>query len=61
MNNASTESPNTFDDASIAAIYQAIHSRRDIREFIPGALPVGLLARLYAAAHAAPSVGYMQP
>ncbi|HPB90593.1 MAG TPA: 5,6-dimethylbenzimidazole synthase [Rugosibacter sp.] len=61
MNNASAENPNAFDDASIAAIYHAIHNRRDIREFIPGALPVGLLDRLYAAAHAAPSVGYMQP
>jgi len=61
MNNASAENPNAFDDTSIAAIYHAIHSRRDIREFVPGALPLGLLDRLYAAAHAAPSVGYMQP
>jgi 5,6-dimethylbenzimidazole synthase len=50
-----------FDDEAIATVYRAIHGRRDCREFIPGALPDGLLERLYAAAHAAPSVGYMQP
>src|SRR4051812_20388282 len=50
-----------FNDADIIAIYRAIESRRDIREFIAGALPEGLLHRLYAAAHAAPSVGFMQP
>ena len=50
-----------FNDAAIAAVYHAIESRRDIREFVPGPLPDGLLQRLYAAAHAAPSVGWMQP
>ncbi|RTL55753.1 MAG: 5,6-dimethylbenzimidazole synthase [Rhodocyclaceae bacterium] len=50
-----------FPDADVDAVYRAIHQRRDIREFVPGALPDGLLQRLYAAAHAAPSVGYMQP
>jgi len=50
-----------FDAAAIAAVYRAIEGRRDIREFVPGALPDGLLPRLYAAAHAAPSVGFMQP
>lgn len=50
-----------FPDADVDAVYRAIHQRRDIREFVPGALPEGLLQRLYAAAHAAPSVGYMQP
>jgi 5,6-dimethylbenzimidazole synthase len=55
------ENPNAFDKAAIEAIYHTIHSRRDIREFAPGPLPDGLLERLYAAAHAAPSVGYMQP
>lgn len=50
-----------FDDAAIDAVYRTIHSRRDIREFIPGALPDGLLERLYAATHAAWEValGYM--
>lgn len=50
-----------FEDAAIAAVYQAIESRRDMRSFVPGALPEGLLQRLFAAAHAGPSVGYMQP
>lgn len=50
-----------FDDAAIAAIYDVIVARRDMREFVPGDLPEGLLQRLFNAAHAAPSVGYMQP
>jgi len=50
-----------FSDSDIAAVYRTIHARRDIREFVPGPLPDGLLERLFAAAHAAPSVGYMQP
>lgn len=50
-----------FEDAAIAAVYRAIESRRDMRSFVPGALPDGLLQRLFAAAHAGPSVGYMQP
>ena len=50
-----------FNDADIAAVYRAIDGRRDIREFVAGTLPEGLLQRLYAAAHAAPSVGFMQP
>lgn len=56
-----SKNSNAFDDAVIDAIYHTIHNRRDIREFVPGRLPDGLLDRLYAAAHAAPSVGYMQP
>ena len=50
-----------FNEADIAAVYRAIDSRRDTREFIPGTMPAGLLERLYEAAHAAPSVGFMQP
>lgn len=50
-----------FEDAAIAAVYRVIESRRDMRSFVPGALPEGLLQRLFAAAHAGPSVGYMQP
>lgn len=53
--------PHRFSDNEIAAVYRSIHSRRDIREFVPEPLPDGLLERLFAAAHAAPSVGYMQP
>lgn len=51
-----------FSESEIAAVYRAIHSRRDVRnEFLPDAIPDNLLHRLLTAAHAAPSVGYMQP
>jgi 5,6-dimethylbenzimidazole synthase len=53
--------PHRLADAAVSAVYQAIHGRRDIREFVPGPLPEGVLDRLFQAAHAAPSVGYMQP
>jgi 5,6-dimethylbenzimidazole synthase len=44
------------------AVYRAISERRDMRRFDPGG-EVGdeVLARLLQAAHAAPSVGLMQP
>lgn len=50
-----------YSEAEIAAVYRVIRERRDMRHFVPGALPEGLLERLIAAAHHAPSVGYMQP
>ena len=45
-----------------SAVYRVIAERRDMRRFVPGST-VGedVLARLLAAAHAAPSVGLMQP
>lgn len=44
------------------AVYRAIAERRDMRRFVPGAVvPAEVLARLLRAAHAAPSVGLMQP
>jgi 5,6-dimethylbenzimidazole synthase len=44
------------------AVYRVIAERRDMRRFIPGAVvPDDVLARLLQAAHAAPSVGLMQP
>jgi 5,6-dimethylbenzimidazole synthase len=51
----------SFDQAAIDAVYRAIAERRDVRHFIPGAVDEGLLLRLLAAAHQAPSVGLMQP
>ncbi|MGF9691512.1 5,6-dimethylbenzimidazole synthase [Rhizobium sp. 0TCS1.26] len=51
-----------FDEAARAAVYHAIHSRRDVRDqFRAEPLPDDLLRRLLEAAHAAPSVGFMQP
>lgn len=44
------------------AVYRAIAERRDMRRFVSGAtVPEEVLARLLQAAHAAPSVGLMQP
>lgn len=51
-----------FSDDERRAVYRAIGERRDMREFVPGsAVPADVLGRLLAAAHAAPSVGLMQP
>lgn len=53
---------NAFDQAARDAVYRAIFTRRDVRsEFLPIPLDDAVLARLLAAAHRAPSVGYMQP
>jgi 5,6-dimethylbenzimidazole synthase len=44
------------------AVYRAIHTRRDVRDqFLPDPLPDDLVRRLLEAAHAAPSVGFLQP
>ena len=51
-----------FPDAERAAVYRAIHERRDVRgQFLPDPIDDDLLMRLLGAAHAAPSVGLMQP
>jgi len=53
---------NAFSVAERRAVYRAIAERRDMRRFVPGAVvPKDVLARLLNAAHAAPSVGLMQP
>ncbi len=44
------------------AVYRVISERRDMRRFTPGAAVADeVLARMLQAAHAAPSVGLMQP
>ncbi len=51
-----------FPDEERAAVYRAIHTRRDVRDqFLPDPIPDEVLRRLLEAAHAAPSVGFMQP
>jgi 5,6-dimethylbenzimidazole synthase len=50
-----------YDDDARAAIYRAIHERRDVRHFVAGVVEPQAVARLLAAAHAAPSVGLSQP
>ncbi len=42
-------------------LYEAIHSRRDIRQFRPDTVPDDVLMRILDAAHHAGSVGFMQP
>jgi 5,6-dimethylbenzimidazole synthase len=52
----------TFSSSERAAVYRAIHERRDMRRFLSGSeIAPEVLARLLQAAHAAPSVGLMQP
>lgn len=51
-----------FSASERTAVYRAIAERRDMRTFVPNAaVPEDVLARLLQAAHAAPSVGLMQP
>ncbi len=50
-----------FNDDERAAVYRAIHERRDMRHFKTGSIDSAVLAELLRAAHAAPSVGLMQP
>ncbi len=52
----------TFSPQERQAVYRVISERRDMRRFVPGStVPVDVLTRLLHAAHAAPSVGLMQP
>jgi len=53
--------PHRYPETDIAAVYRAIAERRDMRHFRPDPVDPETLARLLAAAHHAPSVGYMQP
>ena len=53
--------PNQFSPPEIEAVYRAIRERRDMRHFSDEAMAPGQLGRLIAAAHLAPSVGFMQP
>lgn len=51
-----------FSDTERRAVYRAIFERRDMRRFVRGStIPHDVLARILRAAHAAPSVGLMQP
>lgn len=50
-----------FSPAEQAAVYRAIHERRDMRHFNGGTVADEVLQRLLSAAHHAPSVGFMQP
>lgn len=53
---------NSFTDSQRQGLYRAIRERRDVRsQFLPDPIPADVLVRLLAAAHHAPSVGFMQP
>jgi 5,6-dimethylbenzimidazole synthase len=55
-------SEHAFSPAERRAIYRVIAERRDMRRFVAGSsVPEDVLSRVLQAAHAAPSVGLMQP
>ncbi|MGV0735577.1 5,6-dimethylbenzimidazole synthase [Mycobacterium syngnathidarum] len=55
-------SEHAFSPDERRAVYRAIAERRDMRRFVPGStIAPEVLGRLLQAAHAAPSVGLMQP
>jgi nicotinate-nucleotide--dimethylbenzimidazole phosphoribosyltransferase len=59
-----SEAPPVAADVTAAerdAVYKVMYARRDIRSFLPDPIPEAVLDRILAAAHAAPSVGLMQP
>jgi 5,6-dimethylbenzimidazole synthase len=56
-----TQSSHRYEDAARASVYRVISERRDVRCFLPIPVEPETLARLLAAAHAAPRVGLTQP
>ncbi|MDD2546496.1 MAG: 5,6-dimethylbenzimidazole synthase [Burkholderiaceae bacterium] len=58
---AGSEAAQAFTPGERAAVYRAIHERRDMRHFVGGTVAPEVLRRLLEAAHHAPSVGFMQP
>jgi 5,6-dimethylbenzimidazole synthase len=50
-----------YSQSEIDAVYRVIRERRDMRHFTDEAVDPALLTRLLEAAHAGPSVGFMQP
>ncbi|HEX3605032.1 MAG TPA: 5,6-dimethylbenzimidazole synthase [Candidatus Dormibacteraeota bacterium] len=57
----SDERRHRFAEPDREAVYRAIHQRRDVRHFRTDAVDDTLVYRVLAAAHRAPSVGFMQP
>lgn len=57
-----TPAQNAFSTAERSAVYRALRERRDVRSgYLPQPIDDATLYRLLAAAHQAPSVGFMQP
>jgi 5,6-dimethylbenzimidazole synthase len=62
MKQRRVEGRSVFTAEEKRGLYRAIHERRDVRaQFLPDPIARAVLGRLLAAAHAAPSVGFMQP
>ncbi|MBY0527512.1 MAG: 5,6-dimethylbenzimidazole synthase [Gemmataceae bacterium] len=53
--------PDEFSPADRDVVYRVIRARRDVRQFRSDPVPDAVLGRILDAAHAAPSVGFMQP
>ncbi len=53
--------PESFSEADRDVLRRVMESRRDVRRFLPTAVPADVLQRVLALAHLAPSVGFMQP
>lgn len=51
----------SFQPSEKEAVYKAIFNRRDVRQFLNKPIPEDAIVRILEAAHAAPSVGFMQP
>src|SRR5215469_2490880 len=57
-----TPAQNDFSATERSAVYRALRERRDVRAgYLPQPIDDATLYRLLAAAHQAPSVGFMQP
>jgi 5,6-dimethylbenzimidazole synthase len=50
-----------FSPEEIETFYKVVFNRRDVRRFLPTAVPLEIIKRVLLAAHHAPSVGFMQP
>lgn len=50
-----------FDDQERDTLYHILRARRDMRHFLPDPVDPAVMARVFDAAHLAPSVGLMQP
>jgi 5,6-dimethylbenzimidazole synthase len=55
------DTPEAYSQPEIDALWRVMRERRDMRHFLPHAVPRETIEHLVEAAHLAPSVGLMQP